>query len=63
MNPHYGFISVMLVSLVITVAMFAASGQIVEIQGMAEKLGITLACVGVILLVTRKYWKGARRMA
>lgn len=63
MNPHTIFVSVMLVSVATTAAAFAASGSMVELVGMAQWLGVTLACVGVVLFATRKYWRNARRMA
>lgn len=63
MNPHKLFASIMLVSVAATIASFATSGDLSSLYGMAEILGITLACVGAVLFATRKYWRNARRMA
>jgi hypothetical protein len=63
MNPHKLFALVMIVSITATVGGFAAAGDFSSLYGMAEIIGITLACIGIILFATRKYWKNARRIA
>jgi hypothetical protein len=62
MNPHYLFVSIMLASAGLMTAAFAAEGSVDELYEMATVLGIAGACVGAVLLLTRKYWKDARRL-
>ncbi len=62
MNPHKLFASIMLVSVAATIAGFASGGDSSGLYGMMEILAITLACVGIVLFATRRYWRNTRRM-
>jgi len=62
MNPHNLFIGIMLVSLGLTTAALFTSGKIDALLDLAKTLGITLTAVGIVLVVTRRYWQNARRL-
>ncbi|GEM_PF-4002267 len=62
MNPHHLFIGIALVSIAFTASAVYSSGNTDSLLDMAKTLGITLAGVGVVLYVTRRYWQNARRL-
>jgi hypothetical protein len=52
----------MLVSIAVTTGALIGGGSS-ELFEMVQYLGITLACVGLTLFATKRYWRNARRMA
>jgi hypothetical protein len=62
MNPHWLFLAIMAVSVSVDTAHAAALGDIHELLDMTIILGLAAAVVGAVLLATRRYWQGARRL-
>jgi hypothetical protein len=63
MSPHWLFAVIMTLSISAAISHAVGSNNIGELVSMAVILGLALACVGIALLATRKYWKDARRLA
>lgn len=62
-NPHYLFVGIALVSIVVTASSMMQSENFDGLYSMAKIIGITGACVGAVMFVTKKYWRDARRLA
>ncbi len=61
-NPHNLFIVLTLLSVGLLIAALSASGDVEPIYGMMRIFLVTLAIIGVVLFVTRRYWRHARRL-
>lgn len=61
MNPHKLFLAVIAASIPLTAATFLKNTS--EIMDMFSILGIISSVVIVILIMTKKYWNGARRVS
>lgn len=63
MSPHWLFAAIMTLSVSAAISHAVVTNNMDTLVNMVVILGLALACVGIALLVTRKYWKDARRLA
>jgi len=59
-SPHWLFVTILILSVSAAMLSAIASGNVKEVIDMALIVGIASSCVGATLLITRKYWQGAR---
>lgn len=62
-SPHTLFIVLILVSTGLVIAGLSASGNTEQVYEMMRVFSVTLVIIGTVLFVTRRYWRGARRLA
>lgn len=63
MNPHTLFMGLAMLSLGVTALEMYISGNYAGLYELGVIMGIAIACISVILILTRKYWRNARRLA
>jgi len=60
MNAHKSFVGLALVSLLVSIASLIVSNNVSELQSFLTIIATSLAILLLLLLVTSKYWAGAR---
>lgn len=62
-NPHTLFIVLTVTSLAFLIGGLAASGKEEVIYQMLRTFAVTVVVIGVVLFITKRYWRDARRLA
>lgn len=60
MNPHRFFLAILAISIPVTVVAFIKDPS--ELVDHLAVLGIVSSVVFAVMILTRKYWQGARRV-